>query len=149
MKNTDTAEEKGYDAGKKISGIKRHIAVDTQGLPHAIYITRANIGDRNAAIEMVCRAKKNLSEVRNILVDAGYTGENFATQIKTIIGATVKVIKRNELHLFVVLPKRWVVERSFAWLDKCRRLWKNCERKLNTSLQMVVLAFSVLLLKRL
>lgn len=47
-----------------------------------------------------------------------------------------------------VIPKRWVVERSFAWLEKCRRLWKNCERKLHTSLQMVVLAFFVLLLKR-
>ncbi len=149
VKNTDTAEEKGYDAGKKISGIKRHIAVDTQGLPHAIYITTANVGDRNAAVEMICKARKNLSEVQNILVDAGYTGENFAAQIKTTIGATVEVIKRSELHTFVVLPKRWVVERSFAWLEKCRRLWKNCERKLNTSLQMVVLAFTVLLLKRL
>lgn len=98
---------------------------------------------------MVKNAKENLSEVKNILVDAGYTGENFATQIKAIIGVTVEVIKRNELHTFVVLPKRWVVERSFAWLQKCRRLWKNCERKLNTSLQMVVLAFAALLLKRL
>ncbi|WP_353287599.1 IS5 family transposase [Wolbachia endosymbiont (group B) of Gerris lacustris] len=149
VKNTDIAEEKGYDAGKKISGIKRHIAVDTQGLPHAIYITTANIGDRTAAVEMICNARKNLSEVQNILVDAGYTGENFATQIKTTIGATVEVIKRSELHTFVVLPKGWVVERSFAWLEKCRRLWKNCERKLNTSLQMVVLAFTALLLKRL
>ncbi len=72
VKNTDTAEEKGYDAGKKISGIKRHIAVDTQGLPHAIYITRANIWDRNAAIEMVCRAKKIFPKCG---VNAGYTGE--------------------------------------------------------------------------
>ena len=117
-------------------------------MPHAIYITTANIGDRNAAVEMVCKARKNLSKVQNILVDAGYTGENFATQINTIIGATVEVIKRNELHKFVVLPKRWVVERSFAWLEKCRRLWKNCERKLNTSLQMVVLSFVALLLRR-
>ena len=61
----------------------------------------------------------------------------------------MEVVKRNELHTFVVLPKRWVVERSFAWREKCRRLWKNCERKLNTSLQMVVLAFTVLILKRL
>ncbi len=68
-----------------------HIAVDTQGLPHAIYITTANIGDRNAAVEMICKARKNLSEVQNILVDEGYTGENFATQIKTTIGATVEV----------------------------------------------------------
>ena len=61
----------------------------------------------------------------------------------------MEVVKRNELHTFVVLPKRWVVERSFAWLEKYRRLWKNCERKLNTSLQMVVLAFATLILKRL
>ncbi|WP_375316056.1 IS5 family transposase [Wolbachia endosymbiont (group A) of Colletes cunicularius] len=142
VKNADTAEEKGYDAGKKILGIKRHIAVDTQGLPHAIYITTAEITDRSSAVRMVENAKENLSGVKNVLVDAGYTGENFATQIKTIIGATVEVIKRSELHTFVVLPKRWVVERSFAWLEKCRRLWKNCERKLNTSLQMVVLAFT-------
>ncbi len=98
---------------------------------------------------MVENAKENLSGVKNVLVDAGYTGENFVTQIKTIIGATVEVIKRNEIRSFVVLPKRWVVERSFAWLEKCRRLWKNCERKLNTSLQMVVLAFTALLLKKL
>ncbi len=90
---------------------------------------------------MVESAQENLSEVKNVLVDAGYTGEKFATQIKDIIGATVEVIKRSELHSFVVLPKRWVVERSFAWLEKCRRLWKNCERKLNTSLQMIVLSF--------
>ncbi|WP_145971873.1 IS5 family transposase [Wolbachia endosymbiont of Cimex lectularius] len=141
VKNADTAEKKGYDAGKKISGIKRHIAVDTQGLPHAIYVTTAEATDRSSAVKMVENAKANLSEVKNILVDAGYTGENFATQIKAIIGATVEVIKRSELHTFVVLPKRWVVERSFAWLEKCRRLWKNCERKLNTSLQMIVLSF--------
>ncbi|WP_375341907.1 IS5 family transposase [Wolbachia pipientis] len=148
VKNTDTAEKKGYDAGKKISGIKRHIAVDTQGLPHAIHITTAEATDRSSAVEMVEKAEENLSEVKNILVDAGYTGENFATQIKATIGATVEVIKRSELHSFVVLPKRWVVERSFAWLEKCRRLWKNCERKLNTSLQMIVLSFISLLLRR-
>ena len=66
-----------------------------------------------------------------------------------VLGASVVVVKRNEMHTFVVLPKRWVVERSFAWLEKCRRLWKNCERKLDTSLQMVVLAFAALILKRL
>ncbi|WP_395462624.1 IS5 family transposase [Wolbachia endosymbiont of Cantharis cryptica] len=148
VKNADTAERKGYDAGKKISGIKRHIAVDTQGLPHAIHITTAEATDRSSAVKMVGNAKENLSEVKNILVDAGYTGENFATQIKVTIGAAVEVIKRSELHTFAVLPKRWVVERSFAWLEKCRRLWKNCERKLNTSLQMVVLSFVSLLLRR-
>ena len=149
VKNTDTAEHKGYDAGKKISGIKRHIAVDTQGLPHAIHITTANITDREGAIEMISDAKENLANVKNVLVDGGYSGDRFSLEIKNIIDATVEVAKRSELHQFVVIPQRWIVERSFGWLEKCRRLWKNCERKINTSLQMVVLAFLVLLLKRL
>ncbi|MEA5175639.1 transposase, partial [Xanthomonas fragariae] len=61
---------------------------------------------------------------------------------------TVQIAKRSELHTFKVMPKRWIVERSFAWLEKNRRLWKNCERKLNTSLQFIHLAFLALLLKR-
>jgi transposase len=142
------AENKGYDAGKKVSGIKRHIAVDTRGLPHAIQITTANITDRDGAVMMVEKEKDNLAKVKNFLVDGGYTGEKFAKQISRIVDATVEVVKRNELHTFVVLPKRWVVERSFVWLEKCRRLWKNCERKIDTSLQMAVLAFVSLLLRR-
>ena len=148
MKNTDTAEEKGYDAGKKISGIKRHIAVDTQGLPHAIAVTTANVTDRAGALGAFSLNKKALSEIKNVLADSAYIGEPFAASVHDMLGATVEIAKRNELHIFVVMPKRWVVERSFAWLEKCRRLWKNCERKLNTSLQFVVLAFLVLVLKR-
>ena len=149
VKNTDSAENKGYDSGKKVSGIKRHIAVDTQGLPHAIHVTTANVTDRAGALAMFDRRRANLRQVQNVLVDGGYTGKPFATAVQSLLGASVEVVKRNELHTFVVLPKRWVVERSFGWLEKCRRLWKNCERKLNTSLQMVVLAFAVLILKRL
>ena len=149
VKNTDSAENKGYDSGKKVSGIKRHIAVDTQGLPHAIHVTTANVTDRAGALAMFARRRANLSQVQNVLVDGGYTGKSFATAVQSLLGASVEVVKRNELHTFVVLPKRWVVERSFGWLEQCRRLWKNCERKLNTSLQMVVLAFAVLILKRL
>ena len=94
---------------------------------------------------MFDRRRANLSQVQNVLVDGGYTGKPFATAVQSLLGASVEVVKRNELHTFVVLPKRWVVERSFGWLEQCRRLWKNCERKLNTSLQMVVLAFAVLI----
>lgn len=148
VKNSDTAKNKGYDAGKKVSGIKRHIAVDTSGLPHAISITTANITDRNGALEMFLLHKDNLSGTLNVLADGGYSGENFANSTQEILGCSVEIAKRNELHKFVVIPKRWVVERSFAWLEKCRRLWKNCEREINTSLQMTVLAFAVLLLKR-
>lgn len=148
VKNTDTAREKGYDAGKKVSGIKRHIAVDTNGLPHGIVVTTANVTDRDGALLIAHHEKQQLSDVEKMLVDGGYSGANFAHAIKHAIGATVEVVKRNELHKFAVIPKRWVVERSFAWLEKCRRLWKNCERKLSTSRQMIILAFISLLLRR-
>jgi transposase len=148
VKNTDTAEEKGFDGGKLVSGIKRHIGVDTNGLPHMIHVTTANVTDRAGALEGFALYKSHLINVINVLVDGGYSGDPFATGVKDLLGATVEVAKRSELHTFAVIPKRWVVERSFAWLDKCRRLWKNCERKLNTSLNMVALAFLTLLLKR-
>ena len=82
-------------------------------------------------------------------MDGGYTGKPFADEVKRILNADVEVAKRNELHTFAVIPKRWVVERSFAWLEKGRCLWKNCEGLINTRLQMVVLVFLTLLLKRL
>ena len=65
----------------------------------------------------------HLSEVTKALVDGGYTGEKFSLAVEAIIGAEVEVAKRNELHTFAVIPKRWVVERTFGWLEKCRRLW--------------------------
>ena len=150
MKNTDTAGHKGYDAGKKISGIKRHIAVDTQGLPHAAAVTTADVTDRKGALQSLDRCKPNLRCVKSLLCDSGYTGEPFADGVRAILGeqVTVQIAKRSELHTFKVMPKRWIVERSFAWLEKNRRLWKNCERKLNTSLQFIHLAFLALLLKR-
>ncbi len=150
VKNTDTAGFKGYDAGKKVSGIKRHIAVDTNGLPHATAVTTANVTDRKGALQAFKRCKESLSKVCSVLTDAGYIGDPFANGVKEILGAhvTVQVAKRDELARFKVMPKRWVVERSFAWLEKNRRLWKNCERWLNTSLQFIHLAFVALLLRR-
>ncbi len=73
VKNTDSAEQKGYDAGKKVSGIKRHIAVDTQGLPHAVHVTTANVTDRAGALAMFDQHRDGLSLVQNVLVDGGYT----------------------------------------------------------------------------
>ena len=148
VKNTDSAEHKGYDAGKKVSGIKRHIAVDTQGLPHAVAVTTAEVTDRKGALEAMARCKANLGRVQSVLADGGYVGQPFEQAVQATLGATVQIAKRSELHTFAVMLQRWVVERSFAWLEKNRRLWKNCERKLNTSLQFIHLAFLALLLKR-
>jgi hypothetical protein len=71
VKNTDSAEQKGYDAGKKVSGIKRHIGVDTQGLPHAIAITTAEVTDRSGALQAIDRCQPNLARVESVLVDGG------------------------------------------------------------------------------
>ncbi|RND80113.1 Transposase DDE domain protein [Lacticaseibacillus paracasei] len=133
VKTTDLTKNSGYDGGKKISGIKRHMAVDINGLPQAILVTRANVSDRSGALAMFSLASQNLELVQHVMVDGGYTGNDFADQVKL---------------MFTVLPQRWIVERSWSWLDKCRRLWKNCERALNSSLQMVVLVFLKIVLKR-
>lgn len=91
VKNTDTAEEKGYDGGKKVSGIKRHIAVDTQGLPHAIHVTTANVTDRAGALETFALAGDMLSGVKNVLADGGYCGDAFAQSVQEKLGCGVEI----------------------------------------------------------
>lgn len=110
VKNTDTAHTKGYDGGKKISGIKRHLGVDTNGLPHAIFVTAASVTDRNGAGEMFKNTKQNLGSVEKVLADGGYTGEPFRASVRQILDADVEIAKRSELHAFKIIPKRWVVE---------------------------------------
>ncbi len=119
VKNADTAGLKGYDAGKKVCGIKRHIAVDTQGLPHAVAVTTADVTDCKGALQALQRCKPALGQVRSLLCDSGYVGKPFAQGVQEILGGHVT------------------------------SMWKNCERWLNTSLQFVHLAFLVLLTRRL
>ena len=117
-----------------------------------LLITPANITDRVGAICMMDIYKSSDIDVfprlLKFLVDGGYTGDSFASEVKKLTGAVVEVAKRNELHKFEVIPKRWIVERTFGWLDKYRRFWKNCERKLHTTSQLMNLAFLRLMLKR-
>ena len=134
--------------GKKISGIKIHIVTDIMGLPHGISATTANVGDREGIIGTIETYAPNLSNISQILADGGLTGENFENAVALLIGAEVEIVKRSELHKFAVMPKRWIVERTFGWLENYRRLWKNCERKIENTVQMTVLAFISLLLKR-
>ena len=101
------------------------------------YFFTVNLANRQS--DLLVREIAALREVNGLLRKVALSLSN----------ARSTAAKRNELHTFAVIPKRWVVERSFAWLEKCRRLWKNCEGLINTSLQMVVLALLTLLLKRL
>jgi transposase len=148
IKNSSSAKTKGYDAGKKVSGIKLHIAVDSLGLPHEIHITKANKMDREGAIEMFEYSIENNDNLEKVLVDGGYTGEKFKNKIEELLKAEVEVAKRSELHTFKVIPKRWIVERTFSWLEKCRRLWRNCEGLISSSLGMTRVAILRILLKR-
>jgi len=141
IQNADTAGEKGYDGGKK-TGVKLHLGVDIIGMPHAITVTAADVTDRDGAIEMVDLFRSRLPSILKLLCDGGYTGEPFSSAVNELIGAAVEIAKRNELHTFVVIPKRWVVERTFGWLDKYRRFWKNCERYTDNLVQLVVTILS-------
>jgi transposase len=150
VKHTDSARHKGYDAGKKVSGLKRHLLVDTQGLPHGIMVTPADCTDRQGAVTLRRGHHADLPQTQTGLAAGGYSGQPFAAAVRQWLPqARVQIVKRSDLSTFVVLPKRWIVERSFAWLEKHRRHWKNCERRLNSSRQFVILALLVLLLNRL
>jgi putative transposase len=147
VKNTlVSSENKGFDAGKKIKGIKRHIIVDTLGLVLAVVIQSASVQDRDGAVDVVNKLYESWKKVVKIFADGGYRGKLINT-IKTKFKIELEIIKRDELHTFTILPKRWIVERTFAWIDTNRRNSKNYERLNNTSLAMVHLSAIRIMLK--
>jgi putative transposase len=148
VKNTlVSSQEKGFDAGKKIKGIKRHILVDTLGLLLAVVIQSASVQDRDGAISVIEKMRESWKKVIKIFADSGYRGQLINT-IKTSFEIELEIIKRNELHVFKILPKRWIVERTFAWIDTNRRNSKNYERLNNTSVAMVHLSAIRIMLNR-
>ena len=97
---------------------------------------------------MIGYAAPHLPKCVKVLVDGGYSRDPFSNNIKELLSADAEVVKRNELHKFSVLPKRWIVERTFGWLEDYRLLWKNCERKIHSTLQATKFALISLLLRR-
>jgi putative transposase len=142
-----SSEDKGFDAGKKIKGIKRHIIVDTLGLVIAVVIQAASVQDRDGAIEVINKLLESCNKIIKIFADSGYRGQ-LIEKVKTQFKIELEIIKRNELHTFKVLPKRWIVERTFAWIDTNRRNSKNYERLNNTSVAMVHLSAIRIMLNR-
>ena len=142
-----SSEDKGFDAGKKIKGIKRHIIVDTLGLVLAIVIQGASVQDRDGAIPVISKLCEGWNQIIKIFADIGYRGQ-LIEKVKTQFKIEFEIIKRNELHTFKVLPKRWIVERTFSWIDTNRRNSKNYERLNNTSVAMVHLSAIRIMLNR-
>ncbi len=122
------AGTRGFDAGKKINGRKRHIAVDTVGLLICVLVTSADIQDRTAARHLLARLKHHCPSVRHLWADSGYTG-TLIDWARSLFGVTIDIVAKLAGQVgFVVLHRRWVVERSLAWINQHRRCVRDYER---------------------
>ena len=149
VKTTEAGGPRGFDAGKKINGRKRHLVTDTQGLPLALAVHPANLQDRDGLALVCARLRRRFPWLAHLFADGGYRGA-VAASAAARERLRLEVVKRPaDLCGFEVLPRRWVIERSFAWLGRNRRLARDFERLIEVSTPMVVLAIIQLLIRRL
>lgn len=134
VKTTESGGPNGYDAGKKIKGRKRHIVTDTLGLLLTCIVHGAGVQDRDGARTTLDEALERFPSLKHFFADGGYRGERLADFVRAQGERTIEIVKRpDEAKGFVVLAKRWVVERTFAWLGRCRRLAKDWETSIASS----------------
>ena len=134
VKTTEAGGPCGYDAGKKIKGRKRHILTDTEGHMLGAITHTANIQDRDGAPDVIAHTKESFPTLAHLFADGGYAGGKLQAAVQTMNGPTIKIVKRpNGATGFVVLAQRWVVERTFAWLGRSRRLAKDWEATIASS----------------
>lgn len=127
VKTTETPGVRGYDAAKKVKGRKRHILVETTGLLLLVIVHAANIQDSDRAKLVLQQIKGTFSRLELIWADAGYSGQ-LVDWVNSVCGWMLEIVKRsNDIKGFQVLPRRWVVERTFGWLGRYRRLSKDYE----------------------
>ena len=141
----------GYDAGKKVKGKKRHILVDTQGLMMHAIVHAADIQDRDGGVLLMATLFGLYPFLLKLYADGGDQGAQFQRALKKIMGrVNLEIVKRSDqAKRFIVLPKRWVVERTFAWLGRCRRLAKDWECLNRKALAFLKLAAIPLMLRKL
>ena len=141
----------GYDAGKKVKGKKRHILVDTQGLLMHALVHGADIQDREGGVLVMATLFGLYPFLLKLYADGGYQGEQFQSAVNNLIsGLNIEIVKRSDQATgFVVLPKRWIVERTLAWLNRCRRLAKDWECLNHKALAFLKLASIRLMLRKL
>ena len=151
VKTTEVGGEHGFDGGKKVNGRKRHIAVDIMGNLLKVIAHAANIGERDGAKRLLEQLPEPLWErLEKILADGGYEGADFQAWVKETFDVDLEIsLRPHGTKGFVVIPIRWVVERTFAWLGRYRRLSKDYECLTDNSEGMVYLASISRLLRRL
>lgn len=144
------AASNGYDACKNVKGRKRHPLVDTLGLPLSVCVTPADVQDRAGARLLLAGLKPLVPNLKKIWADGAYGGANLARWCEEQGGWQLEVVERDrKVRGFEVLPKRWIVERTFGWLRRDRRLGKDYERKVQTSETLIEVAMIRLMLRRL
>ena len=141
---------RGYDAGKKIKGRKRHLLTDSNGLLVAATVHAADIQDRDGAVPLLASIRHPFPWLRHVFADGGYAGAKLQTSLSAIGRWTLEIVKRSDVATgFELLPRRWVVERTLAWLNRNRRLAKDFEALVETATAWLLLASVKLLLRRL
>jgi putative transposase len=149
VKTTLVPGVRGYDAGKKVTGRKRHILVDTLGLPLCIVVTPASVSDPAGAKLVLRRLGGFCKNLRKIWADGTYRGELLDWVARHFRFRIEPVLRPEGQKRFQVLPRRWVVERTFSWFDLHRRLSKDYERLTDSSVSMIYIAMTRLLIRRL
>ena len=146
----ESASISGYDGHKRVKGRKRHLLVDTLGLPLSISVTSAGVHDKVGAWRLLAGLKPLVPRLEKIWADGAYTSTKLARWCEGYGGWELEIVGRDpEVQGFAVQPRRWVVERTFAWLVRNRRLRIDYERKRQTSETLIEVAFTRLLLRRL
>ena len=134
VKATESGGVSGYDAGKKVKGRKRHIVTDTLGFLIFVLVHAADIQDRDGAPCVLKAIRRRFPWLRHIFADGGYSGAKLKAAMRRHGQWTIEIVKRSDATKgFVVLPRRWVVERTFAWLGRCRRLAKDWDKSLQSA----------------
>ncbi len=141
VKTAEGGGPRGFDAGKKIKGRKRHIVTDTEGHLVGLQVHAADIQDRDGAVSVLSSIRALYPWLRHVFADGGYAGEKLRNALRKLGRWTIEIIKRSDQTIgFTVLPRRWVVERTFAWLGRCRRLAKDFEATIASAVAWVFVA---------
>jgi len=149
VKTTESGGPKGYDQGKKVKGRKRHLLVDTMGLILAVAVLPADVQDRDGAKTVLESLKAPFCWVKKLWADGAYAGQ-WVAGLRSRRPVELEIVKRSARAVgFEVIPKRWIVERTLGWRNRCRRLSKDYEATIGSAVAMIRLAMIHVMVRRL